>query len=408
MALENKTRQIRELLAGVNLFKNCDIPVRDEISYSLEALTFHTDQVIFSKGDRLQALFIIERGRVKVHDGDYLFAEFGPQDFFGEYSLIDASYRSATVTALEETRVLRLNKDQFDRLIDRNSKVARAIMETLIQRLRNCNVLEERLSQKSQEIHQEKELIEYKRNELEKLNATKDKFFSLIAHDLKNPFNTIIGLSELLLQRFESYSGPRMKEIVRQIYNYSTHTYTLLDNMLQWARSQTRQIKVNFEQIDLNQLIQDNINLLQNKADDKTIHLKTHIQPGADKAWADENMISTVVRNLISNAIKFTPQNGQVTIQTRLYDNHHLQLTVMDTGIGIAKEDLPKLFDLNTGHSTKGTNAEKGTGLGLILCKEFVNKNNGIIWAESEPEQGSSFHFILPLTQGDHPENATQ
>ena len=396
MTLNNETLHLRELLGKISLFRDCEGEVFDEIAQSLEQQSFRQGEVIFSKGDRLKALYIIKSGRVKAHDGDYLFAEFGPREFFGEYSLIDDAIRSATVTALEDTQVLILHKDNFDRLMERNTKVARAIMETLIGRLRNCNVLEEKLSRKSQELKHEKEQIEQERANLEKLNATKDKFFSLIAHDLKNPFNTIIGLSELVLQRFDSYSTKRIKEFVRQIYNYSTHTYTLLDNMLQWARSQTKQLKVQPEQVDLNVLIQDNINLLKNKAEEKNISLETDIHHGADQVFADENMIGTVIRNLISNAIKFTPEEGLVVIRSRQSDPEHVIISVSDNGIGIPKENLPKIFDLDAGYSTQGTHAEKGTGLGLILSKEFVQMNGGKIWVESEVDQGSTFSFLLP------------
>ena len=395
--MDNKTSHIRKLLGRISLFKDCDPDILDEIVHSLANQTFSKDEVVFSKGDHLQALYIIERGRVKAHDGDYLFAEFAANEFFGEYSLIDDSIRSATVTALEPTQVVILHKESFDRLLERNTKVARAIMETLISRLRNCNVLEEHLSQKSQELKGEKEQIEKEREELEKLNATKDKFFSLIAHDLKNPFNTIIGLSELVLQRFDSYSSKRIKEFIRQIYNYSTHTYTLLDNMLQWARSQTKQIKVQGEQVDLDVLIRDNINLLQNKAEEKNIRLETDIQKGARKVFADENMIGTVIRNLISNAIKFTSDGGWVVIRSRLKDPGHVELSVIDNGMGIPKDNLSRIFDLDAGYSTQGTRAEKGTGLGLLLCKEFVHMNQGEIWVESEVDQGSAFYVLLPV-----------
>jgi len=407
MALDNKTLQLRELLGRISLFKDCEPHILDEIVHSLEDRTFSEGDVIFSKGDQLQALYIIEHGKVKAHDEDYLFAEFGPYEFFGEYSLIDDSIRSATVTALEPTQVVILSKENFKRLMERNIQVSRAIMETLISRLRNCNVLEEELSQKSQGLKHEKEELEKEREELEKLNATKDKFFSLIAHDLKNPFNTIIGLSELVLQRFDSYSSKRIKEFIRQIYNYSTHTYTLLDNMLQWARSQTKQIQAHPDTIDLYPLIRDNINLLQNKADEKNIRLETDIQQGANQVFADENMIGTVIRNLISNAIKFTSEQGWVIIRSKKSDPEHVEISVVDNGIGIPKDKLNMIFDLDAGYSTQGTRAEKGTGLGLLLCKEFVHMNCGEIWLESEQGQGSAFYVRLPVHSNSQEQNGT-
>ena len=396
MTPDKSTLHKIKVLESVSLFKNCSASILEEIGSSLEELEFDKDQMIFAKGDQLQALYIIEQGRVKAHDGDYLFAEFGENEFFGEYSLIDESIRSASVTTLKKTRLLKLDRWQFDQLVEKNPKFSTTIMQTLIKRLRNCNVLEESMHQKSQELQDEKEQIEIKKQELENLNATKDKFFSLIAHDLKNPFNTIIGLSELLLYRFDSYPKEKIREFVTQIYNYSTHTYTLLDNMLQWARSQTRQIEVISEWINISDLIQENINLMQNKADEKNITIEPVIDHEAEHAYADENMVSTVIRNLLSNAIKFTPENGKVTILSRVNRDQQIQISVEDTGIGISKENIPKLFSLGSGYSTHGTKSEKGTGLGLILCKEFVEKLHGKIWVESEPGQGSIFHVTLP------------
>jgi signal transduction histidine kinase len=371
----------------------------DEIAASLEEIHFGSDHVVFNKGDRLQALYIIERGRVKAHDGDYLFAEFGASQFFGEYSLIDSSIRSASVTTLEPTILLRLEKSKFDELIEHYPHLARGIMISLISRLRYNNIQEEELAQKSQELSREKEVVEHRKSELEKLNANKDKFFSIIAHDLKNPFNTIIGLSELLLYNLDQYPREKIREFITQIYNYSTHTYTLLDNLLQWARSQTHQMEVQPDFIDLKVLIDDNVSLLTNKAEEKKIVLQTDVGDHAAQVYADENMISTVIRNLVSNAIKFTSEKGLVEIHTYSRQGE-VVLSVSDNGVGIPKENLPKLFDLKTSYSTHGTHSEKGTGLGLLLCKEFVQMNRGRIWVESEPGKGSTFYVSLPDSPG--------
>jgi len=399
MASENNMLQKKKVLGSVSLFRDCSREMLDEIAASLEEIQFGSDQVVFNKGDRLQALYIIEEGRVKAHDGSYLFAEFGASQFFGEYSLIDSSIRSASVTTLESTTLLRLEKRKFDELIEQYPHFARGIMIALISRLRSNNILEEELAQKSQELSREKKEIERRKSELEKLNANKDKFFSIIAHDLKNPFNTIMGLSELLLYNLDQYPKEKVREFITQVYNYSTHTYTLLDNLLQWARSQTKQMEVQPDFIDLKGLISDNINLLTNKAEEKNIVLKPEIDDQARQVYADENMINTVIRNLVSNAIKFTPEKGLVKISTHRQQDE-LVLSVSDNGVGIPKENLPKLFDLKTSYSTHGTHSEKGTGLGLLLCKEFVLMNGGRIWVESESGKGSTFYFTLPESPG--------
>lgn len=386
-----------EILKSVNIFKESTREILDELANSLEEIDIDENEVVFHKGDLLHAMYIIIKGSVKVHDEEYEFARFGKNDYFGEYSLIDSSVRSASVTALEQTRLLRLDKRVFDDILNRNPEIARAILRMLIQRLRSNNILEEKLTQRSHELKLEKEKIEEKKKELEELNATKDKFFSIIAHDLKNPFNTVIGLSELLLYRYEYYDDEKIKEFIEQINNFSSNAYNLLDNLLQWARSQTGRIKVKPSDIDIEKLIQENISLLQDNAKQK--HIDLHAEMDKELyCYADSNMVNTVIRNLISNAIKFTPKNGNVIIKAE-EKKENVKVSVTDNGVGIDKEDIPKLFNLTTNFSSEGTDSEQGTGLGLILCKEFIEKNNGEIWVDSKKGEGSSFIFTLPGSQ---------
>ena len=384
-----------EILESVSIFKETTPEIRSELANSMQVIHLEKGEVVFHKGDQLHAMYIIVDGKVKVHDGDYEFTTFGNNQYFGEYSLIDSSVRSATVTTLKATKLLKLDKETFDHIISKNTDIARAILKSLISRLRNNNILEEQLTQQSQELKREKRALEEKRAELEELNATKDKFFSIIAHDLKNPFNTIIGLSELLLFRYDSYDDEKIKEFVEQINDFSSNAYNLLDNLLQWARSQTNRIKVNPGNIDLESIVNENYMLLKNSFEEKSIRLFRNLK-ASDPCYADRNMISTVIRNLLSNAVKFTPDEGRVAINTSDYKNGYVKVSVVDNGTGISQEDLPKLFQLTSNFSKEGTRSEKGTGLGLILCKEFVEKNGGVIWAESETGKGSSFNFTLP------------
>lgn len=384
-----------EILESVSIFKETTPEIRSELANSMQVIHLEKGEVVFHKGDQLHAMYIIVDGKVKVHDGDYEFTTFGNNQYFGEYSLIDSSVRSATVTTLKATKLLKLDKETFDHIISKNTDIARAILKSLISRLRNNNILEEQLTQQSQELKREKRALEEKREELEELNATKDKFFSIIAHDLKNPFNTIIGLSELLLFRYDSYDDEKIKEFVEQINDFSSNAYNLLDNLLQWARSQTNRIKVNPGNIDLESIVNENYMLLKNSFEEKSIRLFRNLK-ASDPCYADRNMISTVIRNLLSNAVKFTPDEGRVAINTSDYKNGYVKVSVVDNGTGISQEDLPKLFQLTSNFSKEGTRSEKGTGLGLILCKEFVEKNGGVIWAESETGKGSSFNFTLP------------
>jgi PAS domain S-box-containing protein len=229
---------------------------------------------------------------------------------------------------------------------------------------------------------------------LQELNATKDKFFSIIAHDLKSPFNSIMGLSDLLeLQiKGKDYSG--IEEYATLIKNSSKLAVDLLKNLLEWSRSQTGRMEFSPEYIKIRPLTKEVISLLDLQSREKLIEIRMEL-PRNLTAFADKAMISTVLRNLISNALKFTNPGGRITLSGK-QTAKGTTVTVEDNGIGMKAVNLEKIFRIDQNHSTLGTLNEKGTGLGLILCKEFIDKHSGKIWAESEPNKGSAFHFFLP------------
>jgi signal transduction histidine kinase len=230
--------------------------------------------------------------------------------------------------------------------------------------------------------------------QLRELNATKDKFFSIIAHDLKTPFNAIIGFSELLVVQVKNKDYDEAEKYAEIIQHSSQRAMELLRNLLEWSRSQTGRMEYHPEQVNLVQIINDTLTLLRDYSQQKTISISRKL-PDHIQAFADKDMISTILRNLISNAIKFTSPCGDIVLAAEQKQDE-LIISVKDTGIGIKKEDLEKLFRIDVSHSTTGTLNEKGTGLGLILCKDFVEKHKGRIWAESEPGVGSTFYFTIP------------
>ena len=216
--------------------------------------------------------------------------------------------------------------------------------------------------------------------------------FSIIAHDLINPFNSLLGISELLKKQTETIDTDKIKKFADSIFQTSDNTYKLLSNLLEWSIAQTGQIQYNPTKVLLNNLIKNNILLLQSQADNKSISLKF----SADEniyAFCDSNMINTVIRNLLSNGIKFTEKGG-VKISVKKKDDACI-FTIRDTGIGIGKEKIKNILTLEN-VSTNGTAGEDGTGIGLMLCCEFVEKNEGKIWIESEVNKGSCFKIALP------------
>jgi two-component system, sensor histidine kinase and response regulator len=232
-------------------------------------------------------------------------------------------------------------------------------------------------------------------NKLREANAAKDKFFSIIAHDLRNPFNAVIGFSNLLRENISEFDINEISEYIGYINDSAINAYTLLGNLLDWARSQTNSIQFKPEAVNIFDIIQSTLVILSGEATKKNITLSSQITPDS-LVLADNNMVSTVFRNLISNAIKFTRTGGLITIFSCLHNGFY-EFTVEDNGVGIQQKDLEKLFRIDTKVYTKGTAEESGTGLGLILCKEFIEKNNGTIRVESEPGKGSRFIFSLPV-----------
>ncbi|MCD6113099.1 MAG: HAMP domain-containing histidine kinase, partial [Bacteroidales bacterium] len=252
-----------------------------------------------------------------------------------------------------------------------------------------------RIRKKSNKILRENYLkITKQKDKLAELNATKNKFFSIIAHDLKNPFNTLLGFTNLLKNGYNELDDNERKIYVEQINNSSEAVFSLLQNLLQWSRTQINSIDLKKEKIDLYNLTNQTLALLQISAENKNINLQSNITPNTF-VYADPNMTTTVIRNLISNAIKFTKEGGKILIGSNVYNNF-VKVRIEDTGVGISNKDISKLFKIDSVFKTEGTQKEKGTGLGLIICKEFVEKNGGEIWVESKEGIGSTFIFTLP------------
>jgi len=231
--------------------------------------------------------------------------------------------------------------------------------------------------------------------ELQDLNHTKDKFFSIIAHDLKNPFHGLINLSRMLLQDYMILTEDEKISFIKSIEDLSNNTYKLLENLLDWSRVQTGRMPLNIETFNLLSELYPTITILRQSAANKNITFNYTIEQSA-VIRADKNMLSTIVRNIVTNAVKFTQQGGKISLNVKYLDDR-IEFAVSDTGIGIDKEDLSNLFRIDKNIKTLGTAKEKGTGIGLLLCKELVEKHNGEIWAESETGKGTTFYFTIPV-----------
>lgn len=248
----------------------------------------------------------------------------------------------------------------------------------------------EKLIQKSDEISKQNE-------KLQNLNATKDKLFSIIGHDLRNPFNNIIGMSEVLVNYSENFDKEKIIESVNSILRSANNAFKLLSNLLEWAMSQTGKIDYKPKDIPIKELVLNSIEILSGNSQSKEINVEFTSKENI-YVFADKNMINTVLGNLITNAVKYTPRGGNITITTVKNDDF-AEISVSDNGIGISPDKFESLFKISETKSTLGTEKEKGTGLGLMLCKDFIERNNGQIGAKSNPENGATFWFTIPLSK---------
>ncbi|MCB1190920.1 MAG: hybrid sensor histidine kinase/response regulator [Leptospiraceae bacterium] len=242
-------------------------------------------------------------------------------------------------------------------------------------------------------IQKQKIIIERQNHELNELNDNKNKFFSIIAHDLRSPIGGLLSVSKLLLNYSKNQHNIPY-DIIESLFQSTENAYKLLENLLQWSRVQMNRIECIPITFYLNKVVEAVINNLSGIAYRKDITIKQTIDPNV-QIFADYSMVETVIRNLVSNSIKFTQIGGQIEISSVSKKNMQ-EISITDNGIGIKQTDLDKLFKINVKYSKSGTIGETGTGLGLIICKELIEKNNGKIWVESNPGKGSTFKFVLP------------
>ena len=230
--------------------------------------------------------------------------------------------------------------------------------------------------------------------ELKALNQDKDKFFSIVAHDLKSPLTALLGYSEVIAQECEELTLDEIREFSTNIHDVAKNVNDLLSNLLDWSRIQTGRLKYEPEMLNLYEISEKVCGLFYDYAKRKQVELHNHI-PDDLEISGDRNMIYTILRNLTSNALKFTKSCDQIKINAER-TNSHIKISVADSGVGIPKEVLEKLFRTDTHHTTLGTEKEQGTGLGLRLCKEMVNRHGGEISVSSVLGEGSTFTFTVP------------
>jgi signal transduction histidine kinase len=264
--------------------------------------------------------------------------------------------------------------------------------EDYIKELRGQNAeLKKQIKIQQEEIER---IVEKRTQELIELIKTKDKFYRIIAHELRNPFNSILGLLELLLSNFRSYNPKEVEEFLNIIYSSTNISFELLVNLSEWLSVHSNKLSFQPRKINISTILTEAILTTELSAQQKQIEIINNISEEIF-AIVDINMIGTIFRNLLNNAIKFSQNNGSIIV-TALVKDEFVEISVKDSGIGIDKRSLQKIFELEGIDSTHGTAYEDGTGLGLLLCKELVEIEGGQIWVESIVGEGSEFKFTLP------------
>jgi PAS domain S-box-containing protein len=288
-----------------------------------------------------------------------------------------------------EKQILVFVSEQIALAIDRKRTSDELITYTK-QLKANKDLLEERARELA---HLNAQLAESERR-LKDLNLSKDKLFSIIAHDLKGPFQPLLGLSDILVEEYDNLSEEERSRFIWEINKTLKNQYKLVENLLDWSRLQTGRMIYSPEKTNLYETVESNFQMFKPKSISKNINLANNVSPNVF-VLADVYMLQSIIQNLISNAIKFTNSGGMVSVSAE-EENDLVVISIIDTGIGISKSDLDKIFRIDTQHTTLGTDDEKGTGLGLIICKELVEKNGGKIWIESEIDNGTKFFLTLP------------
>ena len=250
------------------------------------------------------------------------------------------------------------------------------------------------IQKQQHELSQQNYKLQVMADELRHTNNSKDKFFSIIAHDLKSPLSGFIGMTKMLSDNIENLTLDEIRKSINEVNDTSTNLYKLLENLLEWSRVQRGLIKYNPEQFLIYFLFEENSKLLNKFAMNKNIEISNNI-PSDIFVYADVTMLNTIIRNLVTNAIKFTNKGGNIRFDYQDTADHHIFI-ITDTGIGMNEQIAANLFSPEFKSSRAGTNNEPSTGLGLILCKEFINLNNGNLWVESRENIGSKFHFSIP------------
>jgi len=369
-----------KLLQRIQLFSDLHRPSLKKIADLLEETEYQKGHYIFKKGEEGDAVFIIANGSVSVRDEEFVLSKLHEGDVFGEYALIDNKARSASILAEERVKLLRLSHNDFTRLMENNNEILHGLLRMFVKRLRHQDELEKQLSDQNNQINQQKEI-------LEELNEEKNHLIAIIAHDLRNPLSSTISLAELLKSECEKLDEDQ-KICINGIIKALNRMNEMVERILDVRTLEERQVNLLMQKTNISKLYEQAFLGLKEKFERKKLNPVLNLNEVY--AIIDKNYLLQVIENLISNAVKFSPENKNVYLN--LWSNEgKVLIGVKDEGPGISKEDQKKLFLKYQPLSAEPTGDESSTGIGLSIVKKYTEMMNGEVWCESDLGKGAKF-----------------
>lgn len=388
------------ILKKTSIFSDTDELILKEIALQLTEKEVSKGKLIFKKGSLGKCMYIIAKGMVRIHDQGHVYSKMGEGSVFGEYSLIDEETRSASVTAEKNTLLYKLEQDDFYTLISQKQEITKGVLNVLIKRIRNMNILEEKLSKnflklqtqkkeiefKHLGISEKKELLEIQNYDLLAINEEKNQQISILVHGMKNPLTSSLCMTDLLMSDTENLTETQ-KKYLEIVHNSSNRMNTLINEILNIDLIESKTLRLKLEKLNIRQIIKEVVDTLKYQAHQKKLILDLDL--AFVEAKLNRIYLSQIIENLLSNAIKFT-KTGE-SIQIRLYSkNKKAIIEVIDHGQGIKAEDLPNLFEMYE-RQTYTDNKTPLVGLGLAIVKKYVNAMNGTVSCDSIYGQGARF-----------------
>jgi signal transduction histidine kinase len=381
------------LLKKSEIFQNAAQNVLARLAEKLKEVPVAKDETLFFKGDRGHAMYIVESGSVKVHDGDHVFDILTEGRVFGEYSLIDTETRSASITGAEDSLLLSLNKGAFYNLILGDQEVLHGILQLMVARLRNLDIIQEELASKNKKIESQNSEIEDKNEELVDLNEEKNHLISIIAHDIRNPLSSATTFANLLKTEENSLTEDQNEYITHLIRSLDRIT-KMVGTILDVKAIDEKRANMHMTSFNASEEIRDMLGLHEERASKKNIQIVHDLDDF--EVNLDQGLFRQVTENLVSNAVKFSPSD--TIIQLRLQSNgESFEFSVRDQGPGFTEEDKELLYGKYAQLSAKPTGGEKSTGLGLSIVKKFTDQMFGKVWCESEFGHGAKFTVRFPI-----------